>query len=133
MAGTRRRDRWLGPVVKGVIVLNLLDALFTLVWVSTGLAREVNPLMSPLVVEHPVAFVSAKLALVGFGSWLLWRCRARPLAVVAIFLAFIAYYAALLIHVRILVAVISAYVASALITPAPLAEGFSPFLIYRDR
>ena len=49
-----------------------------------------------------MAFAISKLALVGMGSLVLWRLRARPLAVVAIFLAFLAYYFVLLWHIRFL-------------------------------
>ena len=85
--------------MKVTLVLNLLDALFTLVWVRLGLASEANPFMAELVHEHPIAFVAIKLGLVGLGSVLLWRLRHRPLAVIAMFLAFLAYYAILLLHV----------------------------------
>lgn len=97
--GTPEHYRWLLGVVKVTLVLNLLDALFTLTWVWLGLATEANPILATLVHEHPVAFVTAKLALVGLGSLLLWQRRRRPLAVVAIFCAFLVYYAVLLIHV----------------------------------
>jgi hypothetical protein len=97
--GTREHFRWLEGIVKGTLVLNLLDALFTLFWVVNGLAREANPLLQTVVQEHPVAFVAAKLSLVSLGSLLLWRYRGRSLAVVAIFVAFLAYYLMLLIHV----------------------------------
>ena len=104
--GTREHYRWLEGIVKVTLVLNLLDALFTLTWVVSGLATEANPFLHDLVHRHPVSFVSAKLALVGLGSLLLWRARSRPLAVVAIFVAFLAYYTLLLIHVDYLATVL---------------------------
>jgi hypothetical protein len=97
--GTHEHFRWLEGIVKGTLVLNLLDACFTLAWVWAGLAREANPLLDELVHGHPIAFVGAKLGLVGLGSLLLWRLRGRPLAVIAMFVAFLTYYALLLIHV----------------------------------
>ena len=98
--GTREHYRWLEGIVKVTLVLNLLDAVFTLLWVYAGLATEANPLMYELVHEYPVPFVITKLALVGLGSLLLWRLRRKsPLAVVGIFVGFFAYYALLLIHV----------------------------------
>ena len=96
--GTPRHFAWLHGIVKGVLVLNLLDAVFTLLWVGAGLAEEANPLMEELVTGHPVLFTLTKLGLVGAGSWLLWRWRTRPLAVVAIFVAFVSYYAVLAHH-----------------------------------
>lgn len=104
--GTREHYRWLEGIVKGTLVLNLLDAIFTLLWVASGLAREANPLLHHLVHDYPLAFVASKLALVGLGSLLLWRLRERPLAVVAMFVAFLAYYTLLLIHVDYLATVV---------------------------
>lgn len=104
--GSRQHFRWLEGIVKATLVLNLLDALFTLTWVMSGLASEANPFLHELVHRHPVSFVAAKLALVGLGSLLLWRLRSRPLAVVGIFVAFLAYYALLLVHVDYLALVI---------------------------
>jgi glucan phosphoethanolaminetransferase (alkaline phosphatase superfamily) len=98
--GTPQQFRWLSGIVKTLLVLNLLDALFTLVWVRSGLALEANTLIDELVNEHAVGFVAVKLGLVALGSWLLWRRRRRPVAVVGIFVAFMAYYLILLYHVQ---------------------------------
>jgi hypothetical protein len=98
--GTPQQFRWLGGIVKAVLILNLLDAVFTLIWVRAGLAREANALMRELVNEHAVLFVVTKLGLVSLGSLLLWRWRERAGAVVAIFLAFLAYYLVLLYHLQ---------------------------------
>ena len=98
--GTSEHYRWLHAVVKAVIVLNLLDAVFTLWWVRTGMAVEANELLRDLVNEHPVAFVMVKLSLVSLGSLVLWFRRQRPLAVVAIFSAFLIYYLILLYHIQ---------------------------------
>jgi hypothetical protein len=98
--GTPQHFRWLKGVVKWVLVLNLCDALFTLVWVRWGFAREANTLLDELVSEHAVTFVATKLSLVSLGSWLLWQRRDRPLAVVAIFVAFMLYYLVLLYHLQ---------------------------------
>jgi hypothetical protein len=98
--GTTQHFRWLKGIVKWVLVLNLCDAIFTLVWVRWGLAREANTLLDELVNEHAVAFVATKLGLVSLGSWLLWQRRDRPLAVIAIFVAFVLYYLVLLYHVQ---------------------------------
>ena len=104
--GTREQFRWLEGIVKGTLVLNLLDAVFTLFWVGAGLASEANPFLHELVHGHPLTFVTAKLALVGLASLLFWRLRQRPLAVIAIFIAFLVYYALLLVHVDYLSSVI---------------------------
>jgi len=97
--GTPEHFRWLESIVKVMLALNLLDAIFTLVWVGAGLANEANPLLAELIRERPVVFTVTKLGLVGGGSWLLWQQRRRPLAVIGIFLAFLTYYLLLLFHV----------------------------------
>ena len=96
--GTLEHFAWLERVVGWILVLNLLDAVFTIHWVSTRRAREANPFMAPLIEAHPVLFAIFKSILVFGGTWLLWRNRKRRLAVVAIFIAFLAYYFVLLFH-----------------------------------
>ena len=104
--GTQEQYRWLLGIVKVVLTLNLLDAIFTLVWINAGLASEANPLLADIVRDHPVVFATVKLGLVAGGSFLLWRYRSRPLAVVGIFVAFIVYYLLLLYHIGYLSLVI---------------------------
>ena len=97
--GTPEQFRWLLGIVKVILALNLLDAIFTLTWINAGLAREANPLLAEIVRNHPVRFAAVKLGLVAGGSLLLWRYRSRPLAVVGIFVAFLVYYLLLLYHI----------------------------------
>ena len=59
-------------------------------------------MMDTLLSLGPVVFVAGKLALVFLGTALLWLNRERPLAVVGIFVLFLAYYALLLYHVRMM-------------------------------
>lgn len=96
--GTEAQIAWLTGIVKAILVLNLLDALFTLLWVRAGLATEANSLMATLVNEHAVLFVTTKIALVSLGSLLLIRHRRRPAAVISIFIIFVVYYLILLYH-----------------------------------
>jgi hypothetical protein len=98
--GTAQHFVWLEGLVKALLILNLLDAVFTLFWINAGLAREANALMRDLVNHHPVAFVAVKLALVALGSYLLWARRESASAVVAIFAMFFIYYLVLLHHLR---------------------------------
>jgi hypothetical protein len=98
--GTPQQFQWLEGLVKALLVLNLLDAVFTLFWINVGLAKEANALMRNLVHNHPVGFVAVKLALVALGSYLLWVRRKSPSAVVAIFAMFFVYYLVLLHHLR---------------------------------
>lgn len=97
--GTREQLRWLYGISASILLLNLLDAGFTLYWVWSGRAKEANPLLSWAVLEYPLTFVLVKMALVSGGLFLLWRHRERPLAVIAMFLAFLTYYWLLTLHV----------------------------------
>jgi len=96
--GTQQHYAWLHGIVSSVLILNLVDAILTLFWVWMGVATEANDLLASFVDHHPVAFVAIKLGLVSMGTWLLWSHRSRPLAVLGIFAAFMAYYWILAIH-----------------------------------
>jgi hypothetical protein len=98
--GTDAHFAWLELIVRAVVVLNVIDAVLTMLWIDTGMAVEANPFLRELAHDFPVSFVAAKMALVSFGTWLLWRQRRRPLAVIAIFIAFLAYYFLLIHHLR---------------------------------
>ncbi|HEB91855.1 MAG TPA: hypothetical protein ENI85_19935 [Deltaproteobacteria bacterium] len=98
--GTPEQFRWLHGIVKAVLVLNVIDAILTLVWVRAGLATEANTLIDELVNENALGFVAIKVGLVALGSWVLWRRRRHPFAVIGIFVVFLAYYGILLYHLR---------------------------------
>ncbi len=84
-----------------ILVLNLIDAVATMVWVGTGRAQEANPLMAGLLDSSPLAFMLVKLALVSGGVVVLWRFRDRALALAGTLAVFLAYYGLLLIHISI--------------------------------
>jgi hypothetical protein len=98
--GTPQHFRQLYGITKTIIVLNILDALFTLFWVGAGFAEEANVFLRDLVNHRPIVFVLVKAALVSLGSLLLWWRRRHPLAVVGLFTVFLAYYFILLYHLR---------------------------------
>ena len=100
VVGTPDQFQWLYGIIKAFLILNLLDALLTIVWVQTGLAREGNPLMEPLVSNHAVLFILTKTALGSVVAWLLWEYRYRAYVVISTFSIFIAYYAVFLQHLR---------------------------------
>jgi hypothetical protein len=89
---------WLRKLVHAILVLNLIDAVMTCIWVLSGQATEANPVMAELLPRGAVTFVAGKIALVSLGSWLLWNRRKHPMAVVGIVLLFLVYYFILLIH-----------------------------------
>jgi hypothetical protein len=98
--GTPEELGWLNGIIKAVLVLNVVDAVLTVLWVTDRKATEGNPLLFDLPQVHPVLFVLVKTALVSGGTYLLWRHRDRPLAVVSIFVAFLAYYFLLALHLE---------------------------------
>ncbi len=98
--GTDRHFTWLKGVVATIFVLNVLDGVLTVFWVSSGLAEEANPLMDELLHMSPALFMIGKLSLVALGSVLLWLNRNQPAAVVAIFCLFLVYYCLLLYHLE---------------------------------
>jgi Domain of unknown function (DUF5658) len=75
---------WLGVVATGVVVFNLIDAMFTLVYTHLGLAQEANPLLQQVLAESPLRFMLIKLGLVSLGVALLWRARHRRTAVIGL-------------------------------------------------
>jgi hypothetical protein len=98
--GTPRQFQWLKGVVASIFFLNVLDGLLTVYWIFTGQATEANPLMDNVLHISPGLFMGIKLGLVGLGSWLLWRLRQQPAAVISIFALFGIYYLLLLYHLN---------------------------------
>lgn len=98
LVGRPQHFRWLRGIVAAILVLNAIDAALTIVWVSSGEAREANPIMRGYFAHGAVPFAAVKLVLVSLGTFLLWRHRRRPLAVVGIFVALLTYYYVLLYH-----------------------------------
>ncbi|MGE0551124.1 MAG: DUF5658 family protein [Kofleriaceae bacterium] len=89
---SQRKLLWFAAAV---VILNLLDAVFTLAYTTSGLATESNPMMAVALDHHPVLFMIAKLSLVSLCVMLLWRFANRGLAVVAL-LGATAMYGALI-------------------------------------
>ncbi len=98
--GTIQHFRWLKNIVFATLILNVLDAVFTMVWLSTGAATEANPVLADIAEHDPGLFVTVKFLLVALGSLLLWMNRKRPVAVVGIFVAFLVYYGILIYHLQ---------------------------------
>ncbi len=71
MTAPRTFERALGVL----LVLNLLDAAFTLAWIYSGVATEANPVMAGAMVLGPGFFIATKVALVTLAAALLWRNR----------------------------------------------------------
>lgn len=76
--------RRLTQFASAIVILNLLDAMFTLAYVSTGVARESNPFMQGVLAASPVVFMLAKISLVSLGVLLLWRLGHKKIAMGAL-------------------------------------------------
>ncbi len=100
--GTPQEFGWLNGLIRAILVLNVIDAVMTVLWVADRKATESNPLLFDLPQQQPILFVLVKTSLVSGGTYLLWRHRDRPLAVVSIFVAFLAYYFLLAWHLEAL-------------------------------
>lgn len=60
-----------------IFLLSILDAIFTMVWIKTGLAVEANPLLGTLLEHGDAAFIMTKVFLTGCGCVFLGWTRAK--------------------------------------------------------
>lgn len=70
----------LSPAPVALLLLNLVDGLFTLTFLQWGVAEELNPLMRAAWLHSPLTFMLAKLTLVHAGLVLLCLHRDQPAA-----------------------------------------------------
>jgi hypothetical protein len=98
--GTPEHFRWLNGIAKWILVFNLLDGIFTLVWVENSYAYEWNVMLRDLAHDDVFLFMVVKLTLVSLGTLFLWRNRNHPLAVISLFVAFFSYYLVFLYHLQ---------------------------------
>lgn len=73
-------DRFYFSTLGAILIMNLLDAVFTLIWVEGGFTEELNPIMVEALSLGPVAFMVLKLSLVSLAVWLLWMRRQKKIA-----------------------------------------------------
>ena len=87
-------------LIIAIFLLSVLDAVFTLLWIKTGLAIEANPLLSDLIEKGSFSFVSTKIALTAFGCGILYHVRhqGKLASRVITFLACL-YFSVLLYHI----------------------------------
>lgn len=77
-------NRKLTQLASAIVILNLLDAIFTLAYTNAGIATECNPMMKGPLLASPTLFMIAKLSLVSLCVLLLWRLGPRRLTMVAL-------------------------------------------------
>ena len=97
-----QRSLYVLRAAMAIVVLNFLDAAFTLAWTAGGMADEANPLMLEVLGRSPVLFMIAKLTLVSLGVFLLFRLRRRRLALAGMLACGCVYIGVLAYHVSAL-------------------------------
>ena len=60
-----------------IFFLSILDAVFTLIWIKSGLAIEANPLLGRLLEHGDAPFILTKVALTGCGCAFLGWTKAK--------------------------------------------------------
>ena len=81
------------------MIMNLVDAIATCVWVTLGIAVEQNPLMAHLIGFSPSVFIIIKTLLVIACTYFLWVCRYVNYSRVLIIPALVLYAYVCSIHV----------------------------------
>ena len=94
--------QWFARLCLAMVVLNSLDAFFTVASLRMGWATEINPFMRIAYQASPVWFVLLKLVAVQAGIIVLFANRERQLARYGLFLCAAAYAGVVLYHVAFL-------------------------------
>jgi hypothetical protein len=95
---------YVSPASVALLILNLLDGLFTLLFLQLGVAEELNPIMRLAYEQSPLFFMFSKLVIVNAGLWLLClhrRLRASRIAIRAgavVYSIIVVYHLAFLTH-----------------------------------
>jgi hypothetical protein len=93
---------WFARLCLAMVVLNSLDAFFTIAFLRMGWAYEMNPFMRIAYQASPIWFVLLKLAAVLVGIAVLFANRERRLARYGLLLCAAAYAGVVLYHVAFL-------------------------------
>ena len=93
-----KREAWLLFVI---FTLNVLDAFFTMIWLSRG-GREANPVMDFFLDIGPAAFIVQKCFFVGFWLVLLLVHKNFRFARFGLYAALAVYSALLIVHFSII-------------------------------
>jgi hypothetical protein len=79
-AGIEGASFHITPAAALLVVLNLLDGLFTLTFLQMNVAEELNPLMRVAYMHSPLSFMTIKIAIVSLGLALLCMHRSMSLS-----------------------------------------------------
>lgn len=88
----------LRPGTVALLLLNLLDGLFTLLFLQLAVAEELNPVMRLAYEDSPLAFMALKLGIVHFGVYVLCLHREVRLARLALGVGLLLYAAIVAYH-----------------------------------
>ncbi len=91
-----------------LLLMNLFDSIATALWITMGVAVELNPLMDYLLEIGPGVFMITKNFLVILCVFLLWRLRHSVLARPLVMVTFLAYFIVTIIHLHGLRMMVSA-------------------------
>ena len=94
----RFSDCTFGRTLILLIILNIIDTIATLYWVSEGVASEANPIMQNWLQVNVMGFVIVKLVLVFACALCLWKFRRRLLAHILIVPVILIYLYVFAIH-----------------------------------
>lgn len=83
-----------------LLVLNLLDACFTLAWLCSGVAAEANPIMAACYAQGPAVMMISKLVLVSGGVWAIRRLHRYVMARVGLAACVLVYLAVIHVHLK---------------------------------
>jgi cytochrome bd-type quinol oxidase subunit 2 len=105
IAQQQERGFWAGmgsfyvsPASAALLLLNLLDGLFTMTFLQLDVAEELNPLMRAAYAHSPLLFMLSKLVIVNAGLLLLCVHRSMRASRLAIRAGALVYHLAFLTH-----------------------------------
>jgi hypothetical protein len=81
-----------------LFLLNILDAILTIVWVRSGVATEGNHLMAKLLDMGDFTFLGAKIAIGTFAALVLLRWGNHKVAKYGVAVALVVYVSVMGIH-----------------------------------
>lgn len=90
-------------ILTSILVINLLDLISTIYLVQSNLAVEANPFMALLLHNDVYLFAAIKIFLVSCGVWIIHTSKNQKFAIVAAWIALIAYLYVVLTHFNVFI------------------------------
>ncbi|MBJ6761977.1 hypothetical protein JGU66_14475 [Myxococcaceae bacterium JPH2] len=106
-AWTKRASFYASPASVALLLLNLFDGLFTLLFLQLGVAEELNPVMRVAYEQSPLFFMLSKLLIVNAGLCLLCLHRHMKASRIAIRAGAIIYAIIVVYHLAFLTHLVS--------------------------